>query len=114
MKPGMVLLLLMVLATSYLIGVAIRKRNKRNEALRWDAAKFDARWEVFSEPENGQIEVGVRRVARLGNRFELLDQDIRTRVPCDLPRDDRDTEVRIAKADAKAFADTLNGEEDII
>ena len=108
MKPAMVLLLLMVLATSYLIGVAIRKRNKRRQALLWDAAKYEARWEVFADAENTETVVGVQRVARLGKRLEVIDQEVTKRVSRELSLDDREFEVRIGKADAAAYADLLN------
>lgn len=108
MKIGMVLLLLMVLVTAYLIGAAVRRSIKRREAQALAQARFVARWEVFADPEENDIEVGVRRVARIGKRIEVIESQVLTRVPCDLPKDDRDTEVRIAKGDARAYADTLN------
>ena len=109
MKIGMVLVLLMVLATAYLIGRAVRRSIKGRQAQREAIARQDARWTVFADPEEGEIRVGVQKVAELPGGFrEVLDSEITARVSCDLPRDDRDMEVRIAKGDARAYADTLN------
>lgn len=108
MKIGMVLLLLMVFLTAYLIGSAVRKSIKARRAQALAQARWVARWEVFADPEENEIHVGVRRVARVGKQVEVIDSQILTRVPCALPNDERDTEVRIAKGDARAYADTLN------
>lgn len=108
MKIGMVLVLLAVLVTAYLIGSAIRKRNQRVQKHREEQARLDATWTVFTDPDGPEILVGVQKVARAGRYCEVLDSEVLTRVDATQPEFDRDTEVRIAKANAKAYADILN------
>lgn len=90
-------------------GYAVRSmarpaRKAREQAL----ARENARWTVFSDIEEGEIRIGIEKVARAGSWFERLDSEVTATVACDLPTAERDTEVRIAKGDARAYADLLN------
>jgi hypothetical protein len=111
MKIGLALIVIAVVVAGLLIANGVRLGLRRSALDKQERARQNARWTVFVDPEGDEILVGVQRVARDGSWSEVVDQDIHRRVPCDLPLDERDTEVRIAKADARAYADLLNDEE---
>jgi hypothetical protein len=110
MKAGMILLLLMVLVTSYLIGRAIRNALKARKEEAWQGAKQDARWEVYTKPGDDKVIVGVQQVARLGKRCEVLDTDPD---PTEIDRSqfapwEVGVEVEVAQREQESYAELLN------
>jgi hypothetical protein len=97
--------LALVAITLVVIAYQAKVRGPRRAA-KWDLARESARWQDAEITKDGKTQVVVRRVARLGHRREVVDQQFIGSAACD--RDDYLVELEKLRLEAMTRVYQLN------